>query len=70
MIYNYTPDKTVSTTLDDGTEVTTTFSRLISTSAPDEYGAFYVVDNEGEEQATSNGHIVLSAQQFAALGEA
>jgi hypothetical protein len=68
MIYNYTPDKTVSTTLDDGTEVTTTFSRLVSTSAPDEYEAFYVVDKNGVEQATTNGTIVLSPAQLAALG--
>jgi hypothetical protein len=67
MIYNYTPDKTVETTLDDGTQVTTTFSRLITTSTPDEYEALYVVDKNGVEQATSNGIIVLSPAQHAAL---
>jgi len=68
MIYNYTQGQTVSTTLDDGTPVTTTFNRLVATGTADKYEAFYVVDNEGEgQQATSNGHIILTPAQFAAL---
>ena len=67
MIYNYISSKTVSTTLDDGTQVTTTFSRLISTSKPNEYEALYVVDKNGIEQATPNGTIVLSLAQLAEL---
>lgn len=67
MIYNYSSDKTVTTNLEDGTPVTTTFNRLIPTGIGDEYEAFYVVDNNGSEQATNNGRIVLTAQQFGNL---
>ena len=64
MIYNYDTEKTVSTTLADGTQVVTTFNRLVPTGSPDEYTAYYVVDNAGSEQATSNGVLVLSQAQI------
>jgi hypothetical protein len=67
MIYNYETDKTVETTSCDGTPITTTFNRLIPTGGGDEYESFYVVDNSGTEQATSNGTIVLTAEQFSSL---
>jgi len=67
MIYNYQSDKTVSTSTEDGTPITTTFNRLIPTGEGEEYEAFYVVDNSGQEQATSNGKIILTTEQFSSL---
>ena len=65
--YNYTPDKTVTTSLKDGTAVTTTFNRLIPTGIGNEYEAFYVVQDEDGEQATSNGVLILTPEQFGSL---
>lgn len=64
--YNFTPEKTVTTNLVDGTLVTTTFNRLIPLGG-DEYEAFYVVDNDGSEQATSNGILKLTPDNFSNL---
>lgn len=66
-IHNYPSDKTVNTSLKDGTEVMTTFNRLIPTGIGNEYEAFYVVQDEDGEQATSNGVLILTPEQFGSL---
>ena len=50
-----------------GTSVETTFNRLSPTGNPEEYEMFWVVENEGDGQSTSNGVTRISDARLADL---
>lgn len=66
MIINFPSTKTITAEIAD-TMVTTSFNRIVTTPIKDMVELFYVAENFGEEQATSNGIFELTEEQIAAL---